>query len=85
MIGREYGPHRPEDQCKTVEVYPAGKWTELEEVPIHPTLLRQWEHINRLARERVTTDPPPRPEPEVGTEGTSRVAPVRAALSKEDA
>jgi hypothetical protein len=38
-------------------------------------------------RDHKASDPPPRPEPDVGTDGTTRVQPVRAAIAarKEEA
>ena len=55
MTGHEYGPHDPEGNPKTVEVYPRERFSEPIEVPIPDLILRQRKRINYLAHKAANT------------------------------
>jgi hypothetical protein len=78
---------RPEAQCKAVR-HADDDHEFVSRAHAAQAAARPAEAVARIVtdlREQKATVPPPRPEPEAGTDGTSRVEPIRAALSKEDA
>jgi len=47
-MSHKYGPHDPESNPKTVEVYPRERYSEPIDVPVPAAILRQRERINTV-------------------------------------